>query len=162
MALKSGITALLISSGKAAGELHQWAIQAMADGAVPQEDGKAGVQPNRLAPGTSVRVGLPAPPPSGPVLDALRASFGKHPDIREVYLVELQSGQGPPRWAMGIQFHSSAEEKIKFVFEALSGDLKPLVGQGKYWDFVALREGENLSEAIRKTRNRIYPGPQNN
>jgi hypothetical protein len=134
----------------------------MADGAIPQEDAKAAVQPNRLTPGTSVRVGIPAPPPTDPVLNAMRVSFGKYPDIREVYLVQLQSGQGPPRWALGIQLLTPTEEKIKMTFEGLSDALKPLVGQGKYWDFIALKAGENLSEAIRKTRNRIYPAPVQN
>lgn len=131
----SGI--LLNVAGPAGGELTRREFTALAEGTIPVADEP--IDEVRLAPGAEVFVAAPAKPAGEAFLGVLRLALEGSAPVRAAWLADVAFEAGELHPAVGVTLEEgTGEDDLRGVFEVVMARVQPLLGHGRYLDFIVI------------------------
>jgi SseB protein N-terminal domain/SseB protein C-terminal domain len=134
----SGI--VLNPGGPAGGELTRREFATLAEGSIPA--GSDAIEELRLEPGAQVVVAAPERPPGEAFLGVLRMALDDAGRVRSAWLADVAFEAGELHPAVGVAVDGEpGDEELRAVFEAVMARVQPLLGHGRYLDFVVIDEG---------------------
>jgi SseB protein N-terminal domain/SseB protein C-terminal domain len=134
----SGI--VLNPGGPAGGELTRREFATLAEGSIPTGDAEA-IEELSLAPGARVVVTAPERPPGEAFLGVLRMALGESAGVRAAWLADVAFEAGELHPAVGVAIDGEpGEEELRAVFDGVMARIQPLLGHGRYLDFVVIDE----------------------
>jgi hypothetical protein len=140
-AVASPTSAILLNvAGPAGGELTRREFSALAEGSPPAAE-VDGVEELQLRPGAEVFVSPPATPPGEAFLDVLRMALAECTQVRAAWLADVAFEAGESHPAVGVALEPGTDgDELRGVFEHVMGRIQPLLGHGRYLDFIVLDE----------------------
>jgi hypothetical protein len=140
-AVTSPTSAILLNvAGPAGGELTRREFTALAEGSMPSGDGED-VEEVHLAPGSEVFVTTPARPPGAAFLGVLRMALDESAPVRAAWLADVAFAAGELHPAVGVALEpGTGEDELRAVFDLVMGRIQPLLGHGRYLDFIVIDE----------------------
>jgi hypothetical protein len=155
LALKSEMDSIQINvAGPIGGELTRPEIQILSEGAIPQQAHEDGAASLEVTQGTRVLVKAPSKAPAEKLLEALRQSLARHPEVQSAYLFEMTIGTGSPHWAVGLEVQGDAA-KARDIFQAVGPDAGRCLDPSEYLDFALIEHGP-MSDEVRKAVQPFY------
>lgn len=155
LALKSEMDSIQINAaGPIGGELTKPEIQILSEGAIPQQAHEDGAASLEVTQGTKVLVRAPAKAPGEKLLEALRQSLARHPEVRSAYLFEMTIGTGSPHWAVGLEVQGDAA-RARDIFQAVGPDAGRCLDPSEVLDFALIERGP-MSDEVRKAVQPFY------
>jgi SseB protein N-terminal domain/SseB protein C-terminal domain len=134
----SGI--VLNPGGPAGGELTRREFATLAEGSIPA--GSDAIEELRLEPGAQVVVAAPERPPGEAFLGVLRMALDDAGRVRSAWLADVAFEAGELHPAVGVAVDGEpGDEELRAVFDAVMARVQPLLGHGRYLDFVVIDEG---------------------
>ncbi|MDP9328131.1 MAG: enhanced serine sensitivity protein SseB [Actinomycetota bacterium] len=134
----SGI--VLNPGGPAGGELTRREFATLAEGSIPA--GSDAIEELRLEPGAQVVVAAPERPPGEAFLGVLRMALDNAGRVRSAWLADVAFEAGELHPAVGVAVDGEpGDEELRAVFDAVMARVQPLLGHGRYLDFVVIDEG---------------------
>jgi type III secretion system (T3SS) SseB-like protein len=132
----SGI--LLNVAGPAGGELTRREFAALAEGTIPAVDGE-GIEEVRLEPGAEVFLTPPERPPGESFLGVLRMALDDSAPVHAAWLADVAFGAGELHPAVGVALEEgTGEDELRAVFDLVMSRVQPLLGHGRYLDFIVI------------------------
>jgi hypothetical protein len=144
-AVMSPTSAILLNvAGPAGGELTRREFTALAEGAMPADAGEE-VEEVHLEPGSQVLVTEPARPPGEAFLGVLRMALEESAAVRAAWLADVAFEAGELHPAVGIALEPGTapetdEDGLRAVFDLVMARIQPLLGHGRYLDFIVIDE----------------------
>jgi hypothetical protein len=138
-AVTSPTSAILLNvAGPAGGELTRREFSALAEGSMPSGDGE-GVEEVHLEPGSEVFVTAPARPPGEAFLGVLRMALDESTPVRAAWLADVAFEAGELHPAVGVALEpGTGEDGLRAVFDRVMARIQPLLGHGRYLDFIVI------------------------
>jgi hypothetical protein len=134
----SGI--VLNPGGPAGGELTRREFATLAEGSIPA--GSDAIEELRLEPGAQVVVAAPERPPGEAFLGVLRMALDDAGRVRSAWLADVAFEAGELHPAVGVAVDGEpGDDELRTVFDAVMARVQPLLGHGRYLDFVVIDEG---------------------
>ena len=140
LAVASPTSAILLNvAGPAGGELTRREIAALAEGTIPSS--AEGIEEVGLAPGSEVFVAAPSKPPGEAFLGVLRMALHASAPVREAWLADVAFEAGELHPAVGVALEAgTGEDDLRAVFDLVMARVQPLLGHGRYLDFIVVDE----------------------
>jgi hypothetical protein len=142
-AVTSPTSAILLNvAGPAGGELTRREFSALAEGVMPSGDGDGdGVEEVQLEPGSQVFVTAPARPPGEAFLGVLRMALDESDAVRAAWLADVAFEAGEVHPAVGVAVDpETGADALRAVFDLVMARIQPLLGHGRYLDFIVIDE----------------------
>jgi hypothetical protein len=141
MALSTPTTAILLNvAGPAGGEVTRREFATLAEGAIPTA-GDATSEELHLEAGERIVVTTPERPPGEAFLGVLRMALDEAAPVRAAWLADVAFGAGELHPAVGVAVEPEAgDAALRAVFEGVMARVQPLLGHGRYLDFIVLDE----------------------
>jgi hypothetical protein len=134
----SGI--VLNPAGPAGGELTRREFTTLAEGSIPTSGSEA-VEELTLEAGAPVVVRAPERRPGEAFLGVLRMALEEARRVRSAWLADVAFGSGELHPAVGVAIDGEpSDEELRQAFDAVMTRLQPLLGHGRYLDFVVIDE----------------------
>jgi hypothetical protein len=134
----SGI--LLNVAGPAGGELTRREFAALAEGVLPAAE-PDDVEELELAPGAEVLVAPLQTPPGEAFLGVLTMALGESGLVRTAWLADVAFEAGELHPAVGVDLEDGTDEPAqRGIFEHVMSRIQPLLGHGRYLDFIVVDE----------------------
>jgi hypothetical protein len=134
----SGI--VLNPAGPAGGELTRREFAALAEGSIPA-GGPDAIEELRLEPGAQVVVAAPERPAGEAFLGVLRMALEDSARVRSAWLADVAFEAGELHPAVGVEVVGEpGDDELREVFDAVMAAVQPLLGHGRYLDFVVIDE----------------------
>jgi len=140
-AVRSATSAILLNvAGPAGGELTRREFAALAEGVLPSTDADA-FEELQLGAGAAVQVAPPERPPGEAFLGVLRMALEASPPVRAAWLADVAFEAGELHPAVGLSLHPGTDdEALRPVIELVMARVQPLLGHGRYLDFIVIDE----------------------
>jgi hypothetical protein len=134
----SGI--LLNVAGPAGGELTRREFAALAEGVLPAAE-PDDVEELELGPGAEVLVAPLQTPPGEAFLGVLTMALGESGLVRTAWLADVAFEAGELHPAVGVDLEDGIDEPSqRGIFEHVMSRVQPLLGHGRYLDFIVVDE----------------------
>lgn len=139
VAVGSPTSAILLNvAGPAGGELTRREFTALAEGTLPSTDADA-IEELQLGAGAAVLVAAPARPPGESFLGVLRMALEASPPVRAAWLADVAFEAGELHPAVGLSLQPGTDdEDLGPVVELVMARVQPLLGHGRYLDFIVI------------------------
>ncbi len=140
-AVTSPTSAILLNvAGPTGGELTRREFTALAEGSMPSADGED-VEEVHLAPGSEVFVTTPVRPPGAAFLGVLRMALDESAPVHAAWLADVAFAAGELHPAVGVAVEpETGEDELRAVFDLVMARIQPLLGHGRYLDFIVIDE----------------------
>jgi SseB protein N-terminal domain/SseB protein C-terminal domain len=140
-AVASPTSAIVLNpGGPAGGELTRREFTTLAEGSIPA-GGSEAIEELTLEAGAGVVVRAPERPPGEAFLAVLRMSLEDSAPVRSAWLADVAFGSGELHPAVGVAIEGErSDEELRQVFDAVMARVQPLLGHGRYLDFVVIDE----------------------
>jgi hypothetical protein len=139
LAVGSATSAILLNvAGPAGGELTRREFAALAEGTVPAAAGDD-LEELELGAGAEVLVTAPAKPPGEAFLGVLRMAVSECAPVRAAWLADVAFEAGELHPAVGVALGAGTDEdELREVFDHVMMRVQPLLGHGRYLDFIVV------------------------
>jgi hypothetical protein len=139
MAVSTPTAGILLNvAGPAGGELTRREFATLAEGAIPTAT-EGPTEEVRLREGEEVLVAAPAKAPGEAFLGVLRMALEEAVPIRAAWLADVAFGAGERHPAVGVALESApGDEELRALFDGVMARIQPLLGHGRYVDFIVL------------------------
>jgi hypothetical protein len=140
VAVRSATSAILLNvAGPAGGELTRREFAALAEGTLPAAGGDDDVEELELGAGAEVVVTAPAKPPGEAFLDVLLMAVAECAPVRAAWLADVAFEAGELHPAVGVALRTGTDEdELRGVFDHVMMRVQPLLGHGRYLDFIVV------------------------
>jgi hypothetical protein len=140
-AIASSTSAIVLNpAGPAGGELTRREFATLAEGSIPA-GGSDAIEELRLEPGAQVVVAAPERPPGQAFLGVLRMALEDSARVRSAWLADVAFEAGELHPAVGVEVVGEpGDDELREVFDAVMAAVQPLLGHGRYLDFVVIDE----------------------
>jgi hypothetical protein len=129
---------LLNVAGPAGGEVTRREFTTLAEGAIPSA-AEGPTEEVRLREGEEVLVTAPAKPPGEAFLGVLRMALEEAVPVRAAWLADVAFGAGEQHPAVGVALDPApGDEELRALFDGVMARIQPLLGHGRYVDFIVL------------------------
>jgi hypothetical protein len=129
---------LLNVAGPAGGELTRREFATLAEGAIPTA-AEGPTEEVRLREGEEVLVTAPERPPGEAFLGVLRMALEEAGPVRAAWLADVAFGAGERHPAVGVALEPApGDEELRALFDGVMARIQPLLGHGRYVDFIVL------------------------
>ena len=138
-AVGSPTSAILLNvAGPVGGELTRREFAALAEGTIPSTDADA-FEELELEAGAEVLVASPARPPGEAFLGVLNMAFEASAPVRSAWLADVAFEAGELHPAVGLWLEQGTDEDgLRSVVELVMARIQPLLGHGRYLDFIVI------------------------
>lgn len=138
LAVASPTSAIVLNpAGPAGGELTRREFATLAEGSIP--GGSDAIEELTLQAGAEVVVAAPERPPGEAFLGVLRMALGDSQRVRSAWLADVAFEAGELHPAIGVVVDGEpGGEELRAVFDAVMTRVQPLLGHGRYLDFVVV------------------------
>jgi hypothetical protein len=140
-AVASPTSAIVLNpGGPAGGELTRREFTTLAEGSIPPS-GSDAIEELTLEAGAQVVVTAPERPPGEAFLGVLRMALEGAGPVRSAWLADVAFESGELHPAVGVAVDGDrTDEELREVFDAVMTRVQPLLGHGRYLDFVVIDE----------------------
>lgn len=141
LAIASPTSAIVLNpAGPAGGELTRREFATLAEGSIPAGDPDA-IEELTLEAGAQVVVAAPERPPGEAFLAVLRMALEDSALVRSAWLADVAFEAGELHPAVGVVVEGEpGEEELRALFDTVMTRVQPLLGHGRYLDFVVIDE----------------------
>lgn len=140
-AVTSPTSAILLNvAGPAGGEITRREFVALAEGTIPVAVDE-GIEEVQLAPGSEVLLTAPERPPGEAFLGVLRMALDDAGSVRAAWLADVVFEAGELHPAVGVALDpGTGETGMRAAFDLVMERVQPLLGHGRYLDFIVIDE----------------------